>query len=121
MSARDTHPAMAAPLPGGLDFQPVFTRDRVDALEEDYDTYWGARRRMVMIMLCSTADQRTERFAGESDDAFMALMDHVIDFAGHCRAAAELADAATARLLIVGQRLAAAGAAREPGRRPHEA
>lgn len=103
-----TSTALGAPAPTHVlpDFDPVFTQEQVFQLEDEYNTTWGEKRRLVMIALARTPAQLAEGFANIEPEAFSYLLDCFDDFKNHCKAGMELADCATARLLAVGMYIA---------------
>ena len=90
-------------------FEPAFTKEQVLSFEETHNETWGVNRRLMMMTLARSSGQLIDSFADSADDsgdALFALIDQISDYGEHLNSGMELAEAAVARLLMVGQFIA---------------
>lgn len=96
-------------------FKPAFTDEQVKSFEANYNETWGVGRRITMIVLSRSSTQLIDGFApmivDDDGDACIQLIEQITDYRDHLQASVELAEAALARLLIVGEYAAEGGAA----------
>ena len=88
-------------------FAPIFTKEKVGFLEEQYETTWGRNRRVMMEILSLSSDQLLDVLAkakeSEGDaEVTLAMTKAIINFRTHLYAGIELADSALARITTVG-------------------
>lgn len=88
-------------------FDPVFTDEQLQSFEENHNETWGVKRRITMMALSRTSDQLIDGFsslvAEGNSDSFFALLEQITDYRDHLKSGVELADAAFARLVLVGK------------------
>ena len=90
-------------------FEPVFTQEQVLSFEAANNETWGVNRRLMMMALARSSEQLTAAFADSAEDngdTLFALIDQISDYGEHLKSGVELAEAAVARLLMVGQFIA---------------
>ena len=90
-------------------FEPVFTKEQVLSFEAAHNETWGVNRRLMMMALARSSEQLTAAFADSAEDngdTLFALIDQISDYGEHLKSGVELAEAAVARLLMVGQFIA---------------
>jgi hypothetical protein len=90
-----------------MSFKPIFTEEQVHEMEDKYNTTWGVNRRILMMILTKNSDAMTEMVESiVSEDkeggVFFTMVDSIKDYEQHLSAGLELAQAATARLLLIG-------------------
>lgn len=86
---------------GCITFDSVFTDEQVEAFEKA-QAEWGPKRRCALITLARTRQQLVDGFgSGEEPDALLEMIGHVSDYEKHCKALAEMAATAVARLMAV--------------------
>ena len=86
---------------GKITFDSVLTDKQVQELEAS-QTKWGPTRRCALITLARTRQQLVDGFgSGEGQDALLEIIGHVSDYEKHCKALAEMAATAVARLMAV--------------------
>lgn len=85
-----------------LEFQAVLTPDQVQDYEATQHETWGPRRRMTLISLTRSKAELLAGFAqGENGaDVLMDMIDEVHTWRDHLIATADLAETASARLII---------------------
>jgi len=91
------------------DFEAVFTKAQVLSFEETHNETWGVNRRLMMMTLARSSDQLLAGFADSAEDngdVLFALIGQISDYSEHLKYGVELAEAAVARLLMVGQFIA---------------
>lgn len=82
-------------------FQPVFTKEQVMHFEESRQRDIAVRRRIALFSLCLT-EKRMQLNAKKDPNTFLDMAESCSAFVDDCKAQLELAEMATARLLIVG-------------------
>ena len=90
-------------------FEPVFTKEQGMSFEAAYNGTWGVNRRLMMMTLASSSEQLITAFADsveDNDDTLITLIDQISNYGEHLKSGMELAEAAVARLLMVGQFIA---------------
>jgi hypothetical protein len=91
-------------------FKAVFTDEQVKSFEAGHNETWGVKRRLLMMTMARSSKEMLENFAplvtDNDGDAFFELYEQIKDYRDHLKAGVEMADAAMARLLWVGQYIA---------------
>ena len=82
-------------------FQPVFTKEQVKHFEENQQHHRDVRRRIALFSLCIT-EKRMQSIAKNNPDTFLDIAENCDAFIDDSKAQLELAEAALARLLLVG-------------------
>lgn len=82
-------------------FQPVFTKEQVKHFEENQQHHRDVRRRTARCSLCIT-EKRMQSIAKNNPDTFLDIAENCKAFIDDSKAQLELAEAAVARLLLVG-------------------
>ena len=86
---------------GKITFDSVLTDQQVEEFEAA-QTEWGPKRRCALITLARTRQQLVDGFgSGDGPDVLLEMIGHVSDYEKHCKALAELAATAVARLMAV--------------------
>lgn len=86
---------------GRVTFDSVLTDEQVEEFEKA-QTEWGPKRRCALITLARTRQQLVDGFgSGEGPDVLLEMIGHVSDYEKHCKALAEMAATAVARLMAV--------------------
>lgn len=86
---------------GKLTFDSVLTDQQVEAFDAA-QTEWVQSRRCALITLARTRQQLVDGFgSGDGPDVLLEMIGHVSDYEKHCKALAELAATAVARLMAV--------------------
>lgn len=86
---------------GKVTFDSVLTDQQVEEFESA-QTEWGPKRRCALITLARTRQQLVDGFgSGEGPDVLLEMIGHVSDYEKHCKALAEMAATAVARLMAV--------------------
>lgn len=86
---------------GRITFDSVLTDEQVEEFEKA-QTEWGPKRRCALITLARTRQQLVDGFgSGDGPDVLLEMIGHVSDYEKHCKALAELAATAVARLMAV--------------------
>ena len=87
-------------------FEPVFSDDQVGSFEGEYQN-WDVNRRLTLATLSRSSKQLikgTASMIAENDgDAFVSLLDQISGYREHLNDMTKLADAAYARLILVGE------------------
>lgn len=87
--------------PGKVTFDSVLTDQQVEEFEAA-QTKRGVQRRVTLITLTRTKKQLVDGFCSDADhDVLLETIGHVSDYEKHCKALAELAATAVARLMAV--------------------
>jgi hypothetical protein len=110
MEATMNAPEAAATKPAAPqrpDFNAAITSDQLKSFGEDQ---WGAMRRIVLATVARSSDELIEGFgpqvAEDDGDTIISVIDQISAYRKHLEAAAELADAAICRLILVGEYIA---------------
>ncbi len=82
-------------------FEPMLTSQQAEEGERDENSR-GIFRRVSLITLTKSSEELA-KIAREDPDAFMAMVQFVVDHHEHAKANLELAEAALSRLLSVGE------------------
>lgn len=84
------------------DFEAELTQDQINKIESDYNETWGVKRRITLLALSRSKAELVLNFGQLEDgaDVIMEMIDHVHEFREHLRNGIELAESASARLLI---------------------
>ncbi len=86
---------------GRVTFDSVLTDEQVEEFEKAQQE-WGPKRRCALITLARTRQQLVDGFgSGDGPDVLLEMIGHVSDYEKHCKALAELAATAVARLMAV--------------------
>lgn len=89
------------------EFEPVFTDAQVERMEAAHNKTFGVGRRILMVTLARSGAQLVEMIegmiAGGDDEAIFEMIDQITQYQTHVTDAAELAEAALARLLWAAQ------------------
>lgn len=86
---------------GRVTFDAVLTDEQVEEFEAA-QTEWGQNRRCTLAILARTRQQLVDGFGtGDGPDGLLEMIGHIRDYEMHCKALAEMADAAVARLIAV--------------------
>ena len=93
------------------DFEPVFTEEQVYKIEDEYNTTWGVNRRIMMMVLSKSSKSITAMVDSilsedETAEAYFSMIEQMDNYEQHLKGGIELAQAARARLLLVGQHIA---------------
>ena len=89
-----------------IEFQPIFTDEQVEKFEADYNTTWGVKRRLMMIVLArSSFGLISDGWTRGNGDAFVAVFEAIADYRNHLRNGIKLAHSALARLQCVAAHL----------------
>ncbi len=84
-----------------ITFDSVLTDEDVEKFEAQQPE-WGPKRRVALITLARTRQQLVDGFgSGEGPDVLLEMIGHVSDYEKHCKALAEMAATAVARLMAV--------------------
>lgn len=92
-------------------FEPAFTEEQVYKAEDEYNTTWGIKRRIMMLVLSKSGKSMADMLESmlsedETAEAYFSMIEQLNDYEKHLKAGIELAQAATARLLMVAQHVA---------------
>lgn len=85
----------------GARFQPVFTKQQIQAIEANEQPARDAKRRLMLSVLCMT-EKRMNHVALNDLEAFADLVELTSDFVAISQAQLDLAEAARNRLMLVG-------------------
>lgn len=85
-----------------VDFEAVFTDSQLTINEAEYNETWGVKRRLMGIVM---ARSRSELMENATAETCLDLYDQISSYCDHLKAGLEIAEAACARLLVVGSAL----------------
>lgn len=90
-------------------FKAPFTKQQVEEIEAKHNTTWGVRRRVLMATMSLSSKEMIDSFAPliseDNGDTYIEMFEMIKDYRKHLEDSIELADAAMARLLLVGEYL----------------
>lgn len=90
-------------------FKAPFTKQQVEEIEAKHNTTWGMRRRVLMATMSLSSKEMIDGFSPllseDNGDAYIEMFQMIKDYRQHLQDSVELADAAMARLLLVGKYL----------------
>lgn len=84
------------------DFEAELTQDQVNKIEAEYNHTWGYKRRITLLALSRSKADLVLNFGKDENgpDVLMEMVEHIYEFREHLRNGIELADSASARLLV---------------------
>lgn len=85
---------------GNNEFDAVVTQEQIQGYERSQDEMWGTKRRVAMIALSRSKKQLIKGF-GDGVETLIEMIDHINEWRDHMKGQIEMAEQATARLLIV--------------------
>jgi hypothetical protein len=104
-SKRAKQPQSAAidlPGLGRVTFDSVLTDEQVMQYEDDYEKSWGPNRRIANIILARSREQLIDGFKTSGGvETLLDIIERASAWEKHCRASAEIAACAVARLIAV--------------------
>lgn len=94
-----------------INFAPAFTKEQAFKLEDEYNTTWGVNRRIMMMILSKSSDAMSDMLVSiisedSAAETYFAMVEQISDYEQHLKYGIELAQSATARLLLVTQNIA---------------
>ena len=90
-----------------IEFEPIFTIEKMKKQEAKYNETWGVSRRCAMVTLARSKHELLEGFNNVNyDDSFFHLIEQLTDYRKHLEAGIELTNCAIARLFVVGEIIA---------------
>lgn len=94
-----------------INFHPVFTKEQVFKAEEEYNSTWGVKSRIMMMVLSQSGQNLVDNLTSmlADDDAaeeYFEMIRYIEDYEQHLKAGIELTQSAIARLLMVAQYVA---------------